>query len=178
LRGELIVVDVSDPVHPVEAGRIVTPGQAMGVVASGDRLFLADGSAGLAVYDGGAACLGDPSPSVRIVSLGLGGAVANHAPLSVAVEGFELDCDGPVEPGRGRWQLWVDDTLDSEACTPTATLSGWYPRGRHIMRAVLVDGAGEPLEPPVEDWIPVLLRGHAYPSDSVLAGGSVDLAHE
>jgi hypothetical protein len=157
-HGAVVMVDVSDPSNPVEMGRFGTPGAAFGVLVHNGRMLLADGAAGLAVYDGAGCLAGSDSSGISFTSAGVGTTLANRTPVSVAVTGRELSCAGG--PESARWQLWVDGRLDGEACTETTTLSGWYPEGEHVLRAVLVADDGAPLQPPVEDWIPVTIRDH------------------
>ncbi len=47
--GDLYVVDVSDPHHPVSVAVFDTPGSANGVSVAGDYIYVADGNAGLTI---------------------------------------------------------------------------------------------------------------------------------
>jgi hypothetical protein len=45
------VLDVSDPVHPIQVGFIATPAQASAMVIKGNLAYVADGTAGVRVVD-------------------------------------------------------------------------------------------------------------------------------
>ena len=47
----LVILDMSDPTHPVLAGRYATTGAALGVAVSGSTAFVATYSFGLLVID-------------------------------------------------------------------------------------------------------------------------------
>ena len=47
----LTIVDVSDPLAPVQVGHLDTPGRAFGVFVSGGLGFVADDSGGLLIVD-------------------------------------------------------------------------------------------------------------------------------
>jgi hypothetical protein len=64
IDGKITVFDVSEPTHPSVAVRIDTPGSAKAAVVDGDRLLVADGSAGLSIFD----LPGAPSGAMVVLS--------------------------------------------------------------------------------------------------------------
>ena len=45
----LLIINVSDPAHPAEAGFYDTPGWASGVTVAGNSTYVADGGGGLVI---------------------------------------------------------------------------------------------------------------------------------
>lgn len=70
LDAALLVVDVSDPVHPVSIGRCALLGDVQEMVLAGDHAFVAAGSAGLLVID-----LVDPDHPALVTTLTFDGSV-------------------------------------------------------------------------------------------------------
>lgn len=64
----LRVLDVSDPAAPEESGRLLLPGNAVGLASDGDRAYLASGSGGLRMLD-----MADPAAPAELRAWGLPG---------------------------------------------------------------------------------------------------------
>jgi hypothetical protein len=112
-----------------------------------------------------------PGPSIRIMSPSPGETIDNGSVVTVAIEGFALECDfsRPNESGRGHWILRVDDAEDGADCSLSRTLAKSWAPGARTLVAELVANDGVPLDPPVRSsvgvvfsesqvrWIPTLL---------------------
>lgn len=48
---DLVIVDITNPSNPVEAGRIINPSTAYGITISGNYAYVADGDDGLVIID-------------------------------------------------------------------------------------------------------------------------------
>jgi hypothetical protein len=91
-------MDISDINHPQELDPIETPGDVTDLVIQGDRLLIADGSAGLIIYD-----VSDPNSPVELASLDTSGFVYQIAVVGTRVyivdssEGLlVVDADDPT----------------------------------------------------------------------------------
>ena len=81
----LIIIDISDPFHPVDAATVDTPGDARDVTVSGNLAYVSDGDNGVLVFD-----ITDPTNPVevrRIVTPGSARAVAVDGRTLVVADG-------------------------------------------------------------------------------------------
>jgi hypothetical protein len=96
----LLVVDISDPVHPAEVGSYDTPGYSYGIGKAGDMVYIADGWGGVRVVG-----VGNPAQLTEIASYDTPGwafdviVVDSKAYVADTFAGLHvLDVSDPVHP--------------------------------------------------------------------------------